>query len=158
MALNIQLTSSPSGALKRPRNEDQWKSNAAKKQRNLGLEYLSPKNDKIVPARSVGQPCGCKKNCFDRVGLENIHQIHKQYWASGDWNIQTAYLQSHTAEMDVKRRYGASAKRTCTRQYHVVVASEKIIVCKKAFASIHGINPTRPHNALAKNRNTSAGM
>ena len=38
---NPNYISSPSNALKRPRNPDQWKKNIPRKRRNLGKEYTS---------------------------------------------------------------------------------------------------------------------
>ncbi|CAL4228470.1 unnamed protein product, partial [Meganyctiphanes norvegica] len=55
---------------KRPRNEEYWVTNMAKKARNLGQEYTSRRTGKVVKAREVGPDCRCNLKCFERVGIE----------------------------------------------------------------------------------------
>jgi hypothetical protein len=50
------------------RNDDKWKRKRAKVCRNLGLEYVSDKTNKVVPAKQQG--VGCK--CIARTVLEDI--------------------------------------------------------------------------------------
>ena len=69
MATPPRQLSSPSGALKRKRNENNWKTNIAKTARNLGLAYTSKDSGKEKDARRIGDPCNCKNKCFDRVLL-----------------------------------------------------------------------------------------
>ena len=144
--------STPSGIRKRPRNEVKWKRNIAKKRRNHGLDYVSVKNGKNIHARQVGLPCSCTKKCFDLVGEENIHHIFSDYWESGDWNTQTAYLQKQTTTVPVKRRrtHKEENRHVCARFYHVTVEGIPITVCKDAFASIHGISKSRIDRSLGK--------
>ncbi|KAJ4448721.1 hypothetical protein ANN_00112 [Periplaneta americana] len=44
---------------KRVRNDEKWKRKRAKVCRNLGLEYVSDKTRKIVPAKQQGVGCSC---------------------------------------------------------------------------------------------------
>ena len=98
------LFASPSGVRKRSRNEAEWEKNVAKRRRNLGLAYTSHTTKKAVSGRTIGQACKCSKKCFDIVGYENIQQLFKDFWDTGDWDMQTAYLQKQTSISAVKRR------------------------------------------------------
>lgn len=142
----------PSGVRKRPRNKDKWKRNIAKQRRNLGLDYTSGKNGKKIRARHIGPPCSCAKKFFDLVGEINIQQLFTEYWASGDWNVQTAYLQKQITVVPVKRRRTNNKDKTrvCTRLYYVIVDGIPITVCKYAFASMHGISKSRMDRSLTK--------
>ena len=117
------LYSSPSGARKRPCNPDSWVQNRKKKARNLGLEYTQHHSDRIVPARSVGEPCRCKLECFTALGDEAIKTIHSEYWALGDFDLRTAFIQKCVTENPVKRHYtnDVTNQRSNARQYHLSV-------------------------------------
>lgn len=98
-----------------------------------------------MPARQVGPPCNCVNKCYDNVGHDNIANIFNDYWASGSWDTQTAYIQKQTTTHQVKRRR-AQNPESCkmhTRYYHVTVDDIPITVCKTAFANIHGISKSR---------------
>lgn len=143
---------SPSGVRKRPRNEEQWEKNVAKRKRNLGQEYQSHTTKKTVSARRIGEPCTCSKKCFDIVGRDNIQQLFSDFWSAGDWNIQTVYLQKQTAINNVKRRKtdNPETQRDHSRVYYVTVLGQPVQVCKQAFASIHGIGRSRLDRAQKK--------
>ncbi|CAL4067502.1 unnamed protein product, partial [Meganyctiphanes norvegica] len=156
MVLDQHPHSVGSGVCKRARNEDDWITNRAKKARNLGQEYTSRMTGKVVKAREVGPDCRCTLKCFERVGIENINTIFTQYYASGDYNIQCAYIQSHTTEHEVMRRRGRDPKkhRKCWRKHHIEVDGEKISVCQKAFASFLGTDVKAIRRAVDKRTDT----
>ena len=89
MATPLRQLSSPSGALKRKRNENNWKTNIAKTARNLGLAYTSKDSGKEKDERRIGDPCNCKNKCFDRVGQTNIERIFTEFWQLGSYNLMT---------------------------------------------------------------------
>lgn len=158
MASNSQRDPSPpSGTLKRSRKLPQWKRNQAKKLRNMGQSYISTSTGMFVPARKIGPPCLCPKGCYEKVGEENISALFNNYWNSGSWDIQTAYIQERTHISAVKRyRTNDPAKmRSCSRTYSVCISGEEFPVCKKAFAHIHGIGVHRLDRALDNKTNTS---
>ena len=150
IALTMADLTPPSGARKRPCNPTSWKQNAAKKARNSGLEYLSPRSGRMVAARKVGEPCGCTKNCFDAVGIGAIQAIHSEYWALNDHSLHTAFIQKYVELVDIKRHYTSvvSSQRSCMRQYFFKVADKQVNVCKKAFVSVLGVTLGRVDNAV----------
>lgn len=143
---------SPSGVRKRPRNESKWKKKAAKRERNLGNEYTSACTGNRVDKRKIGLPCNCSRRCYDAVGQRNIETIFSEFWASGCWDAQTAYLQKEATVLTVKRRRteNLETQKSCTRSYHVTVNGIPVTVCKLAFANIHGISKARIDRAQNK--------
>ena len=83
------------------------------------------------------------------MGRANIEEIFKDFWASGSWNTQTAYIQKQTTTVPVKRRRteNLDQQKACTRYYHVNVDDTPVTVCKIAFANIHGISRQRVDQA-----------
>ena len=154
------LFASPSGVRKRSRNEAEWEKNVAKRRRNLGLAYTSHTTKKAVSGRTIGQACKCSKKCFDIVGYENIQQLFKDFWDTGDWDMQTAYLQKQTSISAVKRRRtnNPETQRDHTRVYYVTVVGQPVQVCKEAFASIHGIGRARLDRAQRKKTSTGVPL
>ena len=135
---------SPSHATVRPRSHHKWKTTVVKKC-NKGQEYVSRKSGKLVAARQPGPPCTCRQNCYDKIGRDNLIEIFENYWAAGDWNLQTAYLQKQTSVCGIKGKQKGSPnkQRTCARLYFLTVHGEPIQVCKQAFVSVHGISRGR---------------
>ena len=77
---------------KRTRNEASWKKNSVKVLHDAGQEYVSRSTGKLVPARSVGPSCGdC---CFGKLGKDVVDALFSGYWGLGDYDKQTAYIQS----------------------------------------------------------------
>ena len=149
MASNIE---SPSGARKRSRNEDNWVTNVAKRQRNLGQEYKSPFTGKTVVGREIGPPCPCKMKCFEKIGHDTVHAIHNEYWATGNKQMQEAFVQKHSKQKEVARRTTENEEnlRSGNWVHWVYVDNKEVVICKKAFASIIGIQPIQINRYCAK--------
>ena len=138
-------------AKKRKGNET-WARNIAKKQRDSGQEYVSVTTKATKPAASVGAPCACPKKCFDVVGADKIQGIFREYWAMASHNAQSSYLATRVSRKEVARHRINSddSRRQFTLSYTVCVDAEKVVVCKKAFCSIHGISAKRVENVVVK--------
>ena len=80
-----------------------WANNVRKRLRNSGQSYKTRRN-KDVPSRKIGNPCTCKMKCFNRVGLIGVKTIFQAYWNTGDYNLQTAYLQKMINQKPIKRK------------------------------------------------------
>ena len=157
MATPPRQLSSPSGALKRKRNENNWKTNIAKTARNLGLAYTSKDSGKEKDARRIGDPCNCKNKCFDRVGQTNIDRIFTEFWQLGSYNLQCSYIQTHTEDVEVKRHriQNIARQRPIHHKFHVIADNIKVYICLDAFSNILGHNKRTVHR-MAKKK-TSAG-
>ena len=86
---------------KRSHNDNQWKTNEAKKKRNMGQQYVSRHSNIIVPARKIGEKCKC--GCFEKIGEEKVKEIFKAFWDIGDFNQQNEYISKLVKSEDVKR-------------------------------------------------------
>ena len=71
-----------------------------------------------------------------------IQRLFTDYWALGDWNTQTTYLQIQTTKVPVKRRstHSEDNMQVFVRLNHVIVEGTGITVCKDVFASIHCVS------------------
>ena len=125
---------------KRKVNELNWKRNKAKTAKNLGKEYVARHSENIVPARKIGDPCGCKRNCFQKIGEEHIERIFNDYWKLGDNELQKGFIISN---VDVKKPEShvtndLDKQKKCRREYSFRVNNEQVRVCMKAFLSVLG--------------------
>ena len=111
----------------------------------------------MVPAKQLGQPCKCTKDCFNVIGLEKLKAINTDFWALGDHTLQTTFIQCHVTVAPPKRHYAAleANNRSCHRQYHLMVEGKLSHVCKNAFANALGLTLGRINNAL--NAQTPSG-
>ncbi|MEM6612842.1 MAG: hypothetical protein AAF652_11440, partial [Cyanobacteria bacterium P01_C01_bin.72] len=140
------------------RNSTKWKKNVFKQKVNKGEEHDTKSGNKI-PSKTVGEPCTCKKKCFDRVGLPQINQIFSEFYHLADKNLQDAHLFGGIKRMDVTRRRAKTGERgqyrTATYKYTVSTGQSVIEVCAQAFRSIHGIGTTRFKRLRDKNQTTA---
>ncbi|KAK4320631.1 hypothetical protein Pmani_008514 [Petrolisthes manimaculis] len=137
--------------MRKRRDETQWKRNLAKRKKNSGQEYVGLNTGKTVAAKQVGPPCGCPKGCFLNLGEEAVQRIFSEYWKMGDYNAQSAYIVTMVLSKEVKNSgVVAGSRRKATLEYGVNVDSKRVVVCKKAFLSIHAISDKRVLTVLKK--------
>lgn len=140
----------PSRGRKRTRNPAVWKKNVAKHKRNVGEAYISVKTNRHVAARAIGPPCA--DGCFDRVGREGIRAIFEAFWALGDYELQNAYIQKLVKTVPIKRKRTLAevSRRSHTFLYSVMINGASHSVCKRGFASMHGLSLSRVESASKK--------
>ncbi|CAH1100894.1 unnamed protein product [Psylliodes chrysocephalus] len=93
-----------------------------KRKRDLGLSYINKKGNEIEN-RKLGSPCGCKKNC--RQKLQGKEEIFHSFW-----------------NMEKKTKKEVSGRK-CTILYHIKVNGEDITVCKAEFLAVHGLQKSQ---------------
>uniref|UniRef100_A0A6P7F869 Uncharacterized protein LOC114325933 n=1 Tax=Diabrotica virgifera virgifera TaxID=50390 RepID=A0A6P7F869_DIAVI len=135
---------------KRSKTEDTWQKNVNKVKRNSGEEYSTIKNRKLVPKRTVGSPCSC--GCFEKVGLEKISIIFKNFWELSEYNLQNAYLSKRVKSVSVNRCRikNRPSRKLRSIEYSVLFESNEFKVCRKAFYAIHGVTEKRVRTVLNK--------
>ena len=133
------------------RRPETWKSNVRKVKRNRGSEYVS-KAGKLVLARKIGADCKCKNKCFAKVGADNIKVIFDAFWAMDSHDSQSHYLINRVSAKPVKRCRvkDHESRRKTTKEYSISFLNNKIVVCQKAFLSIHGISEMRMRHVRVK--------
>ena len=77
---------------KRPRNQELWKANRAKANRNSGNSYIPVGKHIEMNAASIGPLCKCRKKCLSELGEATVLSIFNKFWAIGDFNLQNQYL------------------------------------------------------------------
>ena len=83
------------------RDPSQWTRNANKLKRARG-EYVN-RNRQVVPARTVGHSCNCKRKCSEKIGDEKIKTIFEGFLQLSDKDKQDSYLFSLITCNPVKR-------------------------------------------------------
>ncbi|XP_046677404.1 uncharacterized protein LOC124365466 [Homalodisca vitripennis] len=141
---------------KRVKRESEWKRNTKRVSRCKGLEYEDYKG-RIVPAKTTGPPCNCKRfKCFD--GLTELDQINilQRLLDLPSKNDQDLYIQNLIEIHDVKKRRprkGEDARNVDKMYtYFLLVGNQRTQVCYKAFLSLLSISDKRVKRlrALAK--------
>ena len=131
---------------KRKCNPSQWTRNANKLKRARGEEYVN-RNQQVVPAKTVGQPCKCKRKCFEKVGDDKIKAIFEGFLQLSNKDKQDSYLFSLISRNFIKRRRprveDSSTQRSSSYYYRVKAQGGDVVVCKQLFLSIHGITAKR---------------
>ena len=137
--------------------------NLRKNARNSGKEYkyYSTKDKQVKTKKEavIGPDCACKRKCMINLNTKNvaiIETIFKRYWAIGNYDLQTSYLLSLSKSKPTAAQCklgNNNTKRNENRTtYFVCYESVNYPVCRKAFASIHGVGFERI-DYLAKKRN-----
>lgn len=123
-----------------------YKSEIIKECRVKGLNYKNWK-DEVVVLTKKGEDCLCTMKCFERVNSTDRDEINDRFYSLNTKNEQDSYLQSLITLHKIARRRpmdGVNPKpKSYSYTYRVSCSSGAYSVCKKAFASIHGISENR---------------
>ncbi|PSN30074.1 hypothetical protein C0J52_27802 [Blattella germanica] len=144
---------------KRTRNEVLWKKKNAKMCRNRGLQYVSLKTHKVVPAKIRGRGCACAvksetanlKWCeYHKLTDEVKDKLFTEFYKLGDYNAQNAFLfglvfrRQCNRIYEFKRRQSDESRRKFSFMYSVKDANgDTVRVCAKAFCDIFAISRKR---------------
>lgn len=121
---------------------------AAKKNRNLGLEYINSQKKIVGPRSLKEESCNktCKFKCSEAINSEARKAIFSNYWAMGDVTRQRDFINQCTTLIKPKYRYPCEncnserKMRALNNAFYFVVDNKKIRVCKKFFKSTLDIN------------------
>lgn len=128
---------------KRMRQENKWHRVQSKNNREKGFSYTSY-NGNVVPAKSVRSSeilCRekCKRKCSEKIDMSHRQHIFDSFYAL-DTNSKNCYLFKSIKPVKPQvQRMQAKKHREMSFHYEVVVNGETIIVCKKAFETLHQI-------------------
>ena len=108
--------------------------------------YVNTKQQ-VVAVKTVGQPCTCKRKCFEKVGENEVKDIFEGFLQLSDKDKQDAYLFSLISCSPIQRQrprcQESTVERSSAYYYRVKGDHNDIVVCKQAFISIHGISAKR---------------
>ena len=125
--------------------------NILKSSRNSGQKYhyhsKTSGETKTHEAAKIGGPCDCSKKCTEILEKKNpriIPTIFENYWGIANYDLQIADLVRKTERKLTERhkKFGAAnlSRVKGRTTYFIYFEEEKYYVCRKAFASIHGIS------------------
>lgn len=147
--------SSTKRSRKRSRNPSQWKKNKAKEQRAHGLEYTNAKGV-VVPAKTPKLDIilcteKCRRECSQITDDDRVNISQSFY--SLDTNAKNTYLFNCVTPMQpVTQLVGAKRHRELSYQYHIIVNTRKVNVCKLAFINLHQITNSKVDHILRQVR------
>ena len=131
---------------KRRANPNEWKSNVAKKRRNLGESYISKNSKKIMLERKMRPGCDttCSYKCVSKITEEQRFQIFRKYWSYGDVNKQRDFISRSLHEIKSRRsqQLKVSSGRSENVAYYFTINGSKIRVCRKYFMATLNISTT----------------
>ena len=139
---------------KRKRNEENWKRNIHKRQRNTGKSYVS-RTGKIRSARTLKRGCAhtCRYKCKSKFSESERQSIFHSYWQLGDVDKQRQFIAKY-ATIKIKSKNGGG-KRKWTVTYTLPQIQENgksvaIKVCKTFFQDTIGITDSVVKTVLKK--------
>lgn len=76
---------------KRLRRENQWRRNVRKKRLTAGEKHVNTKDVTVLEKR-MGNPCNCKRKCFEKVRAEIRNKIFTAFYNMPSKDLQDSYL------------------------------------------------------------------
>lgn len=147
------------GAEKEARNRPKKsnKQKLAKILRDKGEQYVSPKSNKIVPARFIKERCNsviCKKfgkQC-DQIDEEHRKDLFEQYYALQSLTRQREFLSRHMERESTQRKTTRKpdSRRSHTVKYYLTKGGNRYVVCKKLFLNTLSISARTCRTVFAK--------
>lgn len=123
---------------KRLVNQSNWKQNIKKRKVVSGQEYTGS-SGKIVPKKSTGPNCHCKRHCFDKFTHERKERILSSFYEIADKEKQDAHLSGMMKMKKVQRRRpttSTKAPRTAAYVYEIPVNELLLFVVFQCFQKI----------------------
>ena len=146
---------------KRQRTPQTWASNERKRMSTAGKAYVNVLG-KNIPAKKVGIACSCKMDCFRNLGQDEINRIFTEFYKIESKSLQDAHLHVFglIEAQSVQRRRGRTGSRegyrNCSYKYSVRLKDgSRMLICAKAFQSVHGIGKSRFERLRKPNATTS---
>lgn len=148
----------------RKRRPEKWIRNIAKRNKAIGLGYLSTAGVSR-PGRHMKKPCdsSCRLKCWEKITNEQRQQLFDEYYEIGDLNRQREYIaqlidRTRTKER-IRRRSpkpGQVIKPRKERKANiyyclrVLLNNERIRVCGQMFRSTFDISRANVETCLRK--------
>lgn len=82
-----------------------------------------------VEEKKIGDPCKCKKKCFENVSQDEKEVIFSKFWGLKEYDIQNAYLMGCMSTQNIKRK----TKKRDTRRAQTICY---VVGKKKQFAKM----------------------
>jgi len=149
------LPTTPQTSKKRVRKIKEWKQLKAKRLRNEGKSYVdrkgkTHKNKKLV---EYNHQCRYKCNTYIPEGIRK--EIFKKYWETGDWELQSAYLNGAITINPVSRKSTTAIKNNSVSCIYTI---GEFRVCKEFFIKTLCVSNKRVQNIVNKKKMSISGI
>ena len=145
---------------KRKRNEEIWRCNIRKKNRQAGLEYTSTTGI-TIPAR-VGRPktikncfANCRFKCATHISELTRLNIHVDFWQHSDDGKAHFYAQTVTKHRKIQ---GGDTRQKYSYKYSLFNGEKLVRVCKVFYLTTLNISQRRIEYALSVKMNAATGI
>lgn len=154
----VEVSTAKRHSRKRKRNPKEWTRSVNKRKKAEGEEH-ERRDGTRIPARKTGPPCTCKRNCFSFFTEVERQQIVTEFNALGSKDVQDANLFGLISRRPVHRRRTRNGTRSNARDYSCTYKVKRqmreVVVCKVAFAALHGVTMARVTVLLKRTHGTA---
>ena len=138
---------------KRKQNQDLWKRNVRKRNRQAGLPYISQRGKEVPERKMKSIDCSrCRFKCSENISEEERQTIFRKYWGMMDYSRQRDFLCQHVTSSKPVRTAGHKMK---SYVYKLSLEHKKVRVCITFFLATLNIGKKTIYNALLK---TTSGI
>lgn len=106
-----------------------WKKEIRKFKRNHGISYVSVSGTNVKEKTVKPYVHNCRYNCA-KFSEEQRQNIHKEFWKTGSWQLQTSFIRKSVTISKPKRAKKDTNKH---KQKSSVISLEGQRVCKEFF-------------------------
>lgn len=134
---------------RRRRNENIWKTNVKKLQRNSGANAVFNNID-----------CGCRKQCMTKISEEDRLNCFISFWNLKDFSKQNTYVCGLVQKYPVRQRRkrdGSRPEKSVSNKFFLNIRNETINVCRIFFLKTFVISNGRMSRALDKEKKGRIG-
>lgn len=136
---------SPRKRQKGVRHPETYTRNVIRNARVCGQEYVNYRGVK-TPAKRVRSPCKCPRKCYEQFNDDEKLAVFEVLYKMQSKDEQDIHLQRmiHVENVKTHRPRKADASlREKSFKYHVLLASNKIQVCRTAFCRLYDVSEKR---------------
>lgn len=139
----------PQTSRKRVRRVDTWKNVKAKLLRNKGISYVDQKGKTHTSKELIEYNHRCSYQSNTNLPEDIRKEIFKKYWETGNWELQTSFLNSAITLNPVCRK---SATMTKAKSVSRIYTLGEFRVCHEFFKKTLCISNKRVQNIVNKKK------
>lgn len=149
------------GTRKRKRSSITWQRNVQKTKRNSGEEYTTLKG-KLVPAKTLKNPCNCKKKCFEKIDELDRQAIFADFYSltkeGKDQFLACNVKEENKQRQRLRRENSPDSRRKFTRKYSLTKGGGYVEVCQTMFLNTLDVTLKKVRKIVEKKRTSESGV
>lgn len=152
---NNAVPHAPQTSRKRVRRVNTWKQVKTKLLRNKGTAYVDRKGKTHMSKKLIEYNHRCKYQCNTNLPEDIRKEIFKKYWETGNWELQTSFLNGAITLNPVCRK---SATATKAKSVSCIYTLGDFRVCQEFFKKTLCISNKRVQNIVNNRKMTVSGV